>query len=196
MNILLVIVAYLLGAIPFGYLLVRWSTGRDIRQTGSGNVGATNALRSSKLAGILTLACDAGKGALAVWLAQRFATDPRIPLIAAVATIVGHVFPVFLKFRGGKGVATGCGAFVMLVPYAVLAVLVLFIGVVAVSRYISLGSILAAAFFPLFVALFGYGLPLVWVCVFGGMLIIAKHHENIRRMFRGEENKFRLKSNS
>lgn len=189
MNILLLIAAYLTGAVPFAYILVRWTTGTDIRECGSGNVGATNALRSSKVAGIVTLACDAGKGALAVGLAQQFGTATWVAMMAGVLAIVGHAFPVFLGFRGGKGVATGCGAFLLLAPYAVLAVFALFVAVVALSRTISLGSITSAAVFPIFALLFGYGLPVVWGCVLGSMLIIARHHGNIRRILRGEESK-------
>ncbi|HEV8132473.1 MAG TPA: glycerol-3-phosphate 1-O-acyltransferase PlsY [Acidobacteriota bacterium] len=194
MNILLLVAAYFLGAIPFGLILVRWTTGRDLRRSGSGNIGATNALRASKLAGVLTLALDAGKGVLAVWLAQHFAAGSWVPSIAAITAIAGHMFPVFLKFHGGKGVATGFGAFVMLAPYPVLVALVLFVVAVAATRYVSLGSILAAALFPLSVALFGYESPVVWICVLGSVLIIFKHRENIGRIFRGEENKFKLKS--
>ncbi|HEY2934786.1 MAG TPA: glycerol-3-phosphate 1-O-acyltransferase PlsY [Acidobacteriota bacterium] len=193
MNITVIVAAYLLGAIPFGYILVRIFTGNDIRRSGSGNIGATNAMRASKLAGSLTLLLDAGKGALAVWLAQQL-SNPQVAVIAAVAAILGHVFPVFLRFRGGKGVATACGAFVLLAPYAVIAVFVLFVIVVSASRYVSLGSIAAAASFPVFVLLFGYSRNVVWICVFGSMLIIAKHWTNIRRILRGEERKFTLKS--
>lgn len=194
MNILLLSVAYLLGAVPFGYILVRWTTGSDIRKSGSGNVGATNALRSNKAAGILTLLCDAGKGALAVWLAQRYGTAAWVAMAAGIVALLGHIFPVFLGFRGGKGVATGCGAFLLLAPYAVLAGCVLFVLVVAVSRYISLGSIASAALFPVFALFFGYGLPVVWGCVLGSMLIIARHHENVRRILNGEESRFTLRS--
>jgi len=194
MNIVLIVAAYLLGAIPFGYVLVRLFTGDDIRRSGSGNIGATNAMRASRTAGILTLLLDAGKGALAVGLAQRFSSEPRVPVIAAVAVILGHVFPIFLRFRGGKGVATGCGAFALLAPYAVAAVLVLFVVVVFSSRYVSLGSIAAAALFPVFAFLFGYGGSVVWICILGSILIIARHQANIRRIFRGEEHKFSLKS--
>jgi len=194
MNVLLLLTAYLLGAVPFAYLLVRLTTGSDVRESGSGNVGATNALRSNKLAGILTLVCDAGKGALAVWLASRFGTEHWIALVAAILAIVGHAFPIFLGFRGGKGVATGCGAFLLLAPRAVLAVCLLFVVVVALSRYVSLGSIAAAALFPVCALLFGYEMPVIWSSFLGGMFIVARHHRNIRRILSGEESRFSLRS--
>ena len=194
MIFLLLAVAYLLGAVPFAYLLVRLTTGSDIRQSGSGNVGATNALRANRFAGVLTLLCDAGKGALAVWLAQRHGGESWMPMAAGIAAIVGHMFPVFLRFQGGKGVATGCGAFVMLAPRAVAAVFALFVLVVALSRFISLGSVVSAAAFPFFALLFGYGFPIVWGCILGSVLIVAKHRSNIRRILRGEESRFTLRS--
>ena len=194
MTFVLLAVAYLLGAVPFAYLLVRLTTGSDIRQSGSGNVGATNALRANRLAGVLTLLCDAGKGSLAVWLAQRYGGESWLPVAAGIAAIVGHMFPVFLRFRGGKGVATGCGAFVMLAPWAVAAVFAIFVFVVMLSRFISLGSVASAAAFPFCALLLGYGSPVVWGCVLGSVLIIAKHRSNIRRILRGEESRFRLRS--
>src|SRR5215212_6067812 len=136
-------VAYLLGAIPFGYLLVKWKTGNDVRISGSGNIGATNVLRTTgRAAGIATLLLDIAKGYLAVWIAARVTgNDPRWTSGAALAVIAGHAFPVFLKFHGGKAVATFVGAFLYLAPAAVAAVSVVFIGMVIWTRAISMGSI-------------------------------------------------------
>jgi len=187
---LIPIISYLLGSIPFGLLLVKFSQGKDIRSFGSGNIGATNVFRKSRLTGILTLIFDAGKGYLAVVLAGLLAEDPTWQAIAAVAAIVGHIFPIWLKFKGGKGVATGCGAFLALSPVAVLTTLGLFVLVVVVTRYISAASIIATAMFPVWAFLYGNTYPvLVWAAI-GALLIVVKHHQNIRRLFSGTETKF------
>src|SRR6185503_18167039 len=146
-----VIVAYLIGSIPFGYLIVRGKIGADIRQTGSGGTGATNvSRRAGKVAGVLTLVLDALKGSAAVLIAELTHSD-WIIAAAAIAVLVGHIFPVWLGFRGGKGVATGAGVFLMLAPVALLCAGVLFLAIVFFTRYVSLGSIVAAATIPLFV---------------------------------------------
>jgi glycerol-3-phosphate acyltransferase PlsY len=183
--------AYLLGSIPFGYLLVRAFSGTDIRSTGSGNIGATNALRANKAAGILTLLLDAGKGLLAVWLARRLLVEPW-PVVAALAAVAGHVFPLFFGFRGGKGVATGMGAFGLLAPQAVVMSLALFLATVLISRYVSVGSVLTAAFFPLIAWLSGSAAEVVWGCSVAAALIVARHSDNIRRLTRGQEHRFSL----
>jgi glycerol-3-phosphate acyltransferase PlsY len=201
----LVIIAYLLGAIPFGYLLVKYffTGGEDIRRVGSGGTGATNVTRrAGKLAGVLTLVLDAAKGALAVWLMRTATGDDYLAMsAAAIAAVAGHIFPVFLRFRGGKGVATGVGVFLALAPYAVLAALVVFLAIVFFTRYVSLGSIAAAASLPIFaLILYGLlwpsspqsqGLAIIFVAatVIAG-LIVASHHENIGRLLRGTESKF------
>src|SRR3954463_4620228 len=143
--------AYLLGAIPFGYLLVKWKTGGDVRASGSGNIGATNVLRTTgKAAGIATLLLDIAKGYLAVWLAGRWTgQDPFWMSAAALAVMAGHAFPVFLRFKGGKAFASFIGAFLYLTPAPMLAVLLVFVITVAVSKYVSLGAIVAAITFPL-----------------------------------------------
>ncbi len=196
------LIAYLLGSIPFGYILVRLFRGEDVRASGSGNIGATNVARKAPGLGVATLILDALKGFGAVLLAARLASDrPSVaPIllmaIAAMFAILGHVFPVWLKFKGGKGVATGVGAFIALAPKAVLVVLVIFVAIVAAFRYISLGSIVAAAAFPLFAwLLYRYqASPAVFAAmVCASALIIAKHHQNIRRLLAGTEHRFELK---
>jgi glycerol-3-phosphate acyltransferase PlsY len=199
------IAAYLLGSIPFGYLLLRVFRGTDVRSTGSGNIGATNVARSAPGLGALTLILDAAKGFGAVLGAMALASSGLLgsaapamaAATAAVFAILGHVFPVWLKFKGGKGVATGVGSFLALAPKAVLVVLVIFAAVVMTFRYISLGSIVAAAAFPL-VAWLLHGdqtsTPAVMAAIVGAAaLIILKHHQNIRRLLAGTEHRFSLK---
>ncbi len=193
------IVAYLLGSIPFGLLLTKLFGGGDVRQAGSGNIGATNVARvAGPLPGILTLLLDAAKGAAAVWLAARFSNDSATwMVIAALAALIGHCFPVWLKFRGGKGVATAAGVFLMLSPLALLGSVIVFVLVVAFWRYVSLGSISAAASMPLLIYLLWaphHAPPLA--VTFGGLaaavLIIYKHDANIQRLIEGEEPKLSL----
>ncbi|HXG67525.1 MAG TPA: glycerol-3-phosphate 1-O-acyltransferase PlsY [Blastocatellia bacterium] len=199
-KIAFVLLAYLLGAIPFGYLLVKYvfARGEDIRKVGSGGIGATNVTRRAGIkAGLLTYAFDVAKGVAAVMLMRLVAEDNYFWIgAAAVAAIVGHIFPVFLKFRGGKGVATGVGVYLALAPYSVLSTLVLWALIVYFSRYVSLGSIIATAAVPLWTLLYyGWLQPhphlkaLILIAMAGCALIVAKHHENIARLLRGTENK-------
>ena len=190
------LIAYLLGSAPFGYLLVRVFRGADIRTTGSGNIGATNVARTSPGLGLLTLILDAAKGLAAVVLAQAMYPDVRVlTFVAALAAVCGHIFPVWLKFRGGKGVATGLGSFVLLLPKSILAALVVFVVLVASFRYIALGSIIAAASLPLLGLLLGELETEIAVALVASacLLIILKHHQNIRRILSGAEPKFNLK---
>jgi len=190
-----VLVAYLLGSIPFGYLLVRWKTGADVRASGSGNIGATNVTRTTgRAAGLATLALDVGKGYLAVWLAGRLTGyDPLWMSLAALAVMAGHAYPVWLGFRGGKAVASFYGAFLCLTPLAIVVVFVVFVGVVGWTRFISLGSIIGAATFPLAVWLILQPpLPVVAAAIVAGIFIVYKHRENIRRLRDGRENVLRL----
>jgi glycerol-3-phosphate acyltransferase PlsY len=203
LPVLLLIAAYLLGSIPFGYLLVRAKVGADVRETGSGGTGATNVTRrAGKSAGALTLLLDALKGALAVWLARRFLTnDFEVNWFvgaAAILVVLGHCFPVWLGFRGGKGVATGLGAFLALSPLAVACVAPIFVLVVALTRYVSLGSITAAALFPLclwltgaYVRPFANLSPPVASSMSVAALIIFMHRANILRLMRGTESKLK-----
>jgi glycerol-3-phosphate acyltransferase PlsY len=204
LHVLAVILAYLLGSIPFGYLLVRLSGGGDVRETGSGGTGATNVTRrAGRWVGMLTLLLDALKGAAAVLVARLSASGASGAewwvAAAGAAVVVGHVFPVWLKFRGGKGVATGLGVFLILAPLAVLCALAAFVVIVRVSRYVSLGSITAAAILPFAVwssgALRGrdsFATPAVVVAAVGGALIIYMHRANIERLLQGKENKLKL----
>jgi acyl phosphate:glycerol-3-phosphate acyltransferase len=186
--------SYLLGSIPFGYLLVRLFHGEDVRQSGSGNIGATNVSRKSPFLGILTLVLDALKGAAAVMLAARLADGmsnmkPYQPMaMAAFFAVLGHIFPIWLKFRGGKGVATGMGSFLVIAPKAVLLAAAVFIFVVLLFRYVSLGSIIAVALFPLFLLRGVQGNSRTFAFIAGtSLLIIARHYENIRRLCSGTE---------
>jgi glycerol-3-phosphate acyltransferase PlsY len=186
--------SYLLGSIPFGYILLRMFRGQDVRQTGSGNIGATNVARSSPALGILTLFLDAIKGATAVAVTcALFPDQMMLAAIAALFAIVGHIFPVWLRFRGGKGVATGLGAFVMLAPKIVLIAFGIFVVMGFAFRYVSLASIVTVSLFPLLAWLLkAYGnTPMVLVFMAGASaLIIAKHRSNIRRLFAGTEPRF------
>lgn len=197
--ILIAALSYLLGSIPFGYVLVRIFRGEDVRRSGSGNIGATNVSRKSPALGIATLLLDALKGSAAVGIALFFFR--RIPggvllyqaaAVAALFAVLGHVFPPWLRFRGGKGVASGLGSFVVIAPKAVLVAVGIFIAVVAVFRYVSLGSIVAVASFPLLVYIMHeYGNSPTSLALMGAasLLIIVKHHENIRRIFAGTEHR-------
>jgi acyl phosphate:glycerol-3-phosphate acyltransferase len=187
--------SYLLGSIPFGFILVRLFRGQDVRQTGSGNIGATNVARSSPALGVLTLVLDAVKGLAAVAIARVFFPDQRVlAFVAALFAIIGHIFPVWLKFRGGKGVATGLGSFAILAPKTMLVMVGIFVAVVVVSRYVSLGSIVAVALFPVLAWLlrdYSYAPQIFILMTAASIFIIAKHHENIRRLLAGTEPRFR-----
>jgi acyl phosphate:glycerol-3-phosphate acyltransferase len=195
--LLTIAVSYLLGSIPFGYLLVKIFRGQDIRQSGSGNIGATNVSRTSPALGILTLVLDALKGFAAVALARAlFPGHPILPGVAAVSAVIGHIFPVWLKFRGGKGVATGLGSFILIAPKAILAMVAVFAATAFAFRYVSLASITAVALFPVLASfLDGYrNRPRMLACMaLASILIVAKHHENIRRLFAGTESRFQTR---
>ena len=190
-TILALAAAYLLGAVPFGFLLVRWKTGGDLRALGSGNIGATNVLRTTgRIQGLATLLLDIVKGYLAVWLAARLTgVSPLWTAAAALAVMAGHAFPVFLRFRGGRAVACFLGAFLYLTPLPVLASLAVFLVVVARTRYISLGSIVAAGCFPLSVWLIAHPpRPVIAGALLGGAFVIWRHRDNIARLHAGAEN--------
>jgi glycerol-3-phosphate acyltransferase PlsY len=185
-------IGYLLGSIPCGYLLVKTAAGTDIRTVGSGNIGATNVFRKSRWAGILTLLLDGSKGYLAVSIAAWMGGDALWQSVAAFSAIAGHLFTFWLKFKGGKGVATGCGAYLAMAPVSVGITLAVFVLTLALSRYISLASILATAAFPLWLFLFGTSLPVLLWAIAGSGIIVARHHENIKRLLEGTERRFAL----
>lgn len=186
--------AYLLGSIPFGYILVKIFRKQDIRATGSGNIGATNVARSgAKGLAIATLLLDLGKAYLAVTVAQHILPGSYdLAVAAAIAAILGHIFPVWLRFHGGKGVASALGVFLALTWPSALATLAIFVVLFLITRYVSLASIVAAACFPLFAFHFVHvRTPFVTVgFLFIPLLIIVKHHQNIRRLLSGTENRF------
>jgi glycerol-3-phosphate acyltransferase PlsY len=200
LSLIVISVAYLLGSIPFGFLLVLVVNKEDIRAKGSGNIGATNVLRSgAKGLGILTFLLDGAKGYAAVAVAyflgrnQGTATLNNLAILAALFVILGHMFPVWLRFKGGKGVATAFGAFLALCPLAALAAFVLWLAIVALTRYVSLASILAAALLPfltLWLSRGRYGYisgAIVFVCCWS---VIVKHRQNIQRLMQGTEHGF------
>jgi glycerol-3-phosphate acyltransferase PlsY len=197
-NLLAILASYLLGAVPFGYIVVKLTRGTDVRAGGSGSIGATNVTRRAGLkAGLLTYVLDVAKGAAAVLLMGRLTDDPLWLGAAATAAILGHMFPVFLRFRGGKGVATGVGAYLPVVPLAVLTALLVWAGIFLRTRVVSLASIVATALVPLFVIAWHWALGSPaepWraaaAVAVGCALIIAKHHENIRRLIAGTEGRF------
>lgn len=191
MEILFPIIGYLVGAIPFG-LVIGKSVGVDVRQEGSRNIGATNVNRVlGKKLGALTLLCDCLKGLLPMWLASAVlggqGQSELIVALTGVMAVIGHMFPVYLGFRGGKGVATGLGVFLFLSPPTIVVCLAVFLLAVRLSGFVSVGSLLASALAPLWLLLFGASWPAVAAALAIAALIWIKHHENIARLRRGEE---------
>jgi glycerol-3-phosphate acyltransferase PlsY len=203
-SLIIAVAAYLLGSIPTGYLLVRLFRHQDIRSVGSGNIGATNVLRTGgKSLGAATFLLDMLKGCAAVWLGAFIAAcltpapaHRDAQALAALCAVLGHMFPVWLHFRGGKGVATGFGAFLVAAPLAALSAIVVFFVILALTRYVSLASVLGAASFPVFAWLLveGNRTPFFFaVEIAVALLIILKHHQNIRRLLAGTESRFGVK---
>ena len=180
--------AYLIGAIPVGFLVARLFGGGDIRRSGSGNIGATNVLRTlGKLPAIVTLLGDIAKGYLAVSVARALVPARWGAAAGAVLAIVGNCWPVFLRFRGGKGVATGFGAFLALTPLATAPTVLVWLAVTASFRYVSLASIMACVCLPVGVVLLGYPPPSIAAAAAAAIIIIGRHRENLRRLARGSE---------
>jgi len=203
-SLILVPIAYLLGSLPSGYLLMRLFRHQDIRSFGSGNIGATNVLRTGgKWLGAGTFLLDVLKGCASVWLGAWLGhlLAPNVAVqnmeaLAALAAVLGHMFPVWLRFKGGKGVATGFGVFLVASPWAALAAISLFLVILFFSRYVSLGSIVGAACFPIFAWYFAHGNhPPFFLAVQAvvALLIIVKHHQNIGRRLAGTESRFGAK---
>lgn len=208
MLLLLLAGAYLIGSIPFSWIVVRFAKRVDLRRVGSGNVGATNVLRNAgKRAGVAALLLDGLKGWAVVFGARVVTSLPSWPFdpdgsaffnapsfwvgLAALVAIIGHMFPVWLRFEGGKGVATGAGAYLAIDPVALVFTVIVFGATLAISRYVSIGSMTAAAVFPLFVRFLTGGTT--WEIVFSvliGLLVIVKHHTNVARIIKGDERKF------
>lgn len=193
MPLLALVIAYLLGSIPFGYVLVKWRTGGDVRTAGSGNIGATNVLRTTgRGAGIATLLLDIAKGYVAVWIVGSLTENSEVWMsAAALAVMAGHAYPVFLRFHGGKAMASFVGAFLRLTPLPLVAVLIVFLGVAGWSRHVSLGSIVAAGTFPLAIWLILQApWPILGASIIAAGFIIYKHSSNIRRLHSGSEHVF------
>ena len=194
-EILFIVFSYLLGSIPFGYLIFYFTEGKDIRTLGSGNIGATNVLRSKgKLAGLLTLVLDVLKGALPIIYGKIHFDLPQMILLGGLAVLLGHVFPVFLKFKGGKGVSSLVGIFLIFYYPALLVFLIVFAAVLFISRFVSLASLLAtgAIFFYILFTQVVEAAVIVLVML---LLIVFRHRSNIQRLLAGNENKFSLKKN-
>ncbi len=190
--------SYLLGTIPFGYLLVRVFRREDVRSSGSGNIGATNVARTSPVLGLATLVLDAGKGLAAVVLARALSGGEHQKLVLTVAAfcaIAGHLFPVWLKFRGGKGVATSLGSFALIAPKSIVCMVGLFLLIVAATRYVSMGSVLAAAAFPVLAWVLHESVEPVQLILIAlaSLLVVWKHRQNIGRLVAGTESKFGAK---
>lgn len=197
--VFLLLAAYILGGIPFGYLLVRFTTGADVRHLGSGNIGATNVLRTTgRLAGMVTLLFDIVKGWVAVWLMGHFTKqDPLWMSLAAIAVVLGHAYSIFLKFQGGKAVASFVGAFLYLTPLTVAAITIVFIAAVWYSRHISFGSIAGAALFPFGVWMIEHPpLPVLIAAITCGGFVIWRHRSNVQRLRAGTENVFTFSKKS
>ncbi len=187
---LTLLIAYLLGSLPFGYILTRLAHGTDIRDYGSGNIGATNVLRVYGWRSALPVfILDLAKGLVAVLLARAAADAPGIYLTAGFLAMFGHSFPFYLKFRGGKAVATSIGVLLALSGWVTLIVIACFLAIVYLTRYVSLGSIISMLILPLIFWAFGFGQPYILFGLAAAILVIVRHHENIRRLLKGTESK-------
>lgn len=187
---LLLVAAFVLASVPTGVLVAR-AHGVDLRQVGSGNIGATNVGRAlGKKWALVVLALDAVKGALPVLVFARLFADPWLPALGGMAAVLGHVFSIFLRGRGGKGVATSLGAGLALAPLPTLACVVVFVVVYAIGRIVSIGSLLAVVGYPLFLWLFGQvSQPRLGFGIAVGLLVVVRHRSNLGRLVRGEEHR-------
>jgi glycerol-3-phosphate acyltransferase PlsY len=191
LDLALLLLAYLLGSLSFGLLIARWYGGTDLRRSGSGNIGATNVVRTvGKTAGLLTLLGDGAKGLVAVLLAQAWGQAPILPAAAALAAVLGHMFPIYHGFRGGKGVATALGVLLPTLPWPLFGALLVWLAVVAIWRYISVGSILAAVIVPVLAILWAYSWSMILAATIIALLVLYKHRDNFQRLLQGREAKF------
>jgi glycerol-3-phosphate acyltransferase PlsY len=187
-----VVIAYLIGSIPVGVMLARLK-GKDPRKTGSGNIGATNVMRTAGRAlGIATLIGDIAKGFLPTFIAIRFDMPKEIVAVIGFATFAGHLFPVFLKFRGGKGVATALGVYLAVGPVAIIPCFIVFVVTLLVWRYVSLGSLTGAGIVPFAMYILKVPVEYVWLAIVIAVFVFIKHKDNIRRLIKGQENKIRF----
>ncbi len=178
-----ILAAYLIGSIPFALILSRLWGRADVRRVGSGNLGAANVMRASGVtAGLLVALLDMAKGAASVWLAERVGAGAALPAAAGFAAIVGHIYPVWLRFRGGKGVATACGVFTILTPLAIVPALAIFAAVVWLTKYVSLGSLLASIALPPLAYAVGSPAPAVLAALGASAIIIFRHRSNVLRL--------------
>jgi glycerol-3-phosphate acyltransferase PlsY len=189
--IAVVVIAYLLGSIPFALLAARHWGRRDLRTIGSGNLGAANVMRASGVAtGLLVALLDVSKGAASVALAERLSVNAAAPALAGLAAIIGHIYPVWLRFRGGKGVATACGVFSMLAPTAVPPAIAIFVATIWVTKYVSLGSLLASIALPPIAYAVGSPGPAVGAACAAAAIIVFRHRSNVARLRTGTEHRF------
>ena len=188
MNVAVILVAYLVGSIPFALWLTRRREGADVRRVGSGNIGTTNVWRvAGASTALAVLALDVGKGLGAVWFARVLGSDAPIQAAAAAAVVIGHVFPIWLRFRGGKGVATSAGAFAMLTPWAVLVAAGVFVTVVLMTRFVSVGSLAAAVSLVPFALIGGAQPPVLTILCGVILLVVTRHRSNVARLLAGNE---------
>jgi glycerol-3-phosphate acyltransferase PlsY len=191
-SVLPVLLGYGLGSLPLGYLVASRAKGIDLRRVGSGNVGAANTYRTAGLAVALIVVCvDVAKGASSVFFAARFASGAADPVAAGVAAIIGHIYPVWLRFHGGKGVATACGVFWMLAPLATAIAATVFVLIVWATRYVSLGSIVATMVLPPLALLTDKSVPVVIGAGLAALLIVQRHRANVVRLTQGSERKLK-----
>ena len=190
-----VVAAYLIGSVPFALLLARKWGAADLRRVGSGNLGAANVMRTSGVtAGVLVACLDMAKGAIGVFMAARFTDNAAAPAAGGLAAIVGHIYPIWLRFRGGKGVATACGVFSMLTPLAIPPTLAIFLITVAVTKYISLGSLLATLALPTLAYATGSPAPAVAAAIGAAALIVFRHRSNMTRLRTGTERRLGVRA--
>jgi glycerol-3-phosphate acyltransferase PlsY len=190
-----IILAYLIGSIPFALILARRWGAVDLRRVGSGNLGAANVMRASGVtAGVLVAALDMAKGAVSVWLAARASTGTAVPAAAGLAAIVGHIYPVWIRFRGGKGVATACGVFSLLTPLAIPPALAIFAAVVWLTKYISLGSVVASIVLPPLAYALGSPTSSVLAAVGAAIIIVFRHRSNVVRLRTGTERRIGVRA--